>query len=132
MLALERESDANKRFLESAHNYIEENDKTLRIEYDVCDLFAPSGITRRARERGLRGGWNISADQVCPVTGKTWDMLNPTEVKRVWSLLYKTKPKLLVVSPPYAKDGTAYRESDREHLQSILYGGTAMAASSKI
>ena len=44
-------------------------------------------------------------------------MLNPTEVKRAWTLLYKTKPKLLVVSHPCAKDGTVYAESDREYVQ---------------
>ena len=37
---------------------------------------------------------------MCPVTGKTWDLLNSQEQKRAWNLFYKAKPKLLAASPP--------------------------------
>ena len=33
---------------------------------------------------------------MCPVTGRTWDLLNSQEQQRAWNLFYKTKP----TSPP--------------------------------
>ena len=37
---------------------------------------------------------------MCPVTGKTWDLLNSQEQKRACNLFYRTKPKLLAAAPP--------------------------------
>ena len=36
----------------------------------------------------------------CPVTGKTWDLLNPADQRAAWTMFHKTRPKLLVASPP--------------------------------
>ena len=64
--------------------------------YDV----SPPRMCRRARIRGLRCGWSLDDSALCLVTGKTWDLLNPQEQKRAWTLFDKTKPKLLEASPP--------------------------------
>ena len=66
----------------------------------MAEIFSPPRVCCRARTRGLRGGWSFDDNSLCPVTGKTWDLLNPQEQKRAWNLSYKTKPKLLVSSPP--------------------------------
>eukprot|EP00974_Lingulodinium_polyedra_P112515 10885177-Lingulodinium_polyedra.AAC.1 len=36
----------------------------------------------------------------CPVTGRTWDLLDPVDQRAAWTVFYKTRPKLLVASPP--------------------------------
>lgn len=36
----------------------------------------------------------------CPVTGRTWDLLNPEDQRAAWTVFHKTRPKLLVASPP--------------------------------
>ena len=35
-----------------------------------------------------------------PVTGRVWDLSDPDTVKAAWRLYYKTRPKLLICSPP--------------------------------
>ena len=68
--------------------------------YDVAEIFSPPTICRRARARGLRGGWSLDRGALCPLTGKTWDLSRETEQKEAWNLFYKTKPKLLIAFPP--------------------------------
>ena len=36
----------------------------------------------------------------CPVTGRTWDLAAPRDQQRAMALLRKSKPKLLMASPP--------------------------------
>ena len=45
---------------------------------DVAEIFSPPTICRRARARGLRGGWSLDNGAVCPLTGKTWDLSRET------------------------------------------------------
>ena len=68
--------------------------------HDVAEIFSPPTICRRARARGLRGGWSLDRGALCPLTGKTWDLSRETEQKEAWNLFYKTKPKLLIAFPP--------------------------------
>ena len=53
-------------------------------------------MTARARQRGLRGGWSLSKTVVDPNTDRTWDLLNPMDVKAAWNLFFQTQSKLLV------------------------------------
>ena len=73
--------------------------------YDVVELFSSLQVTARARQRGLRGGWSLSKTVVDPITGRTWDLLNPKDVKGAWNLFFQTQPKLLVTFPPAEPDG---------------------------
>ena len=71
--------------------------------YDVAEIFSPTRTAERARRRGLRGGWSLDNNVRCPVTGRTWDLLNPKDQQAARSLFYRTRPKLLVASPPCTK-----------------------------
>ena len=42
---------------------------------------------------------------VDPITGRTWDLLNPKDVKAAWNLFFQTQPKLLVIFPLAKPDG---------------------------
>ena len=56
-------------------------------------------MTSHASEQGLRGGWALDIEHVCKITGKTWNCLE--EVDRAWRrrMVYRDRPKLLIVSP---------------------------------
>ena len=71
------------------------NDKRCST-YDVVELFSSPQVTARARQRELRGGCSLNKTVVDPITGRTWDLLNPINVKAAWNLSYQTQPKLLV------------------------------------
>ena len=79
---------------------VHEKDRRDQSVCDVVEIFSPPRVCRRARSRGLRGGWSLDDSATCPVTGKTWDLLNSQEQKRAWNFFYKAKPKLLAASPP--------------------------------
>ena len=66
-------------------------DRSDQSVCDVVEIFSPPRVCRRARSRGLRGGWSLDDSAMCPVTGKTWDLLNSQEQKRAWNLFYKAK-----------------------------------------
>ena len=80
--------------------HVHEKDRSDQSVYDVVEIFSPPRVCRRDRSRGLRGGWSLDDSAMCPVTGRTWDLLNSQEQKRAWNLLHKTVPKLLAASPP--------------------------------
>ena len=69
-------------------------------QVDVAELFSPPRTAERARQRGLKGGWSLDKEVVDPWTGKTWDLSGERAREAARSLLKKTKPKLLIVSPP--------------------------------
>ena len=75
-------------------------DRSDQSVYDVVEIFSQPRVCRRARTRGLRGGWSLDDSAMCLVTGKTCDLLNSQEQKRAWNLFYKAKLKLLAASPP--------------------------------
>ena len=80
--------------------HVHEKDRRDQSVYDAAEIFSPPRVCRRARIRGLRGGWSLDDSAMCPVTGRTWDLLNSQEQKRAWNLFHKAKPKLLAASPP--------------------------------
>ena len=80
--------------------HVHEKDRRDQSGYDVAEIFSAPSVSRRARSRGLRGGWGLDDSAMCPVTGRTWDLLNSQKQKRVSNLFYKTKRKLLAASPP--------------------------------
>ena len=67
----------------------------------MTEIFSPPKISARARARGLRRGWNLDNGAICLVTGEKWDLLNMTEQNRARNWLEKTKPQLLIASPPF-------------------------------
>ena len=66
----------------------------------VCEAFSPPRATRRALERGMRGGWALDLQSPDPVTQKTYDLGCLRTVARVKAMLKKDRPLMLIVSPP--------------------------------
>ena len=75
-------------------------EKEKHEEMDVCEAFSRPRTAARARKRGLKGGWSLDLMFEDPCTGRRWDLSDPADQKRCLSLLRRTRPKLLVVSPP--------------------------------
>ena len=48
----------------------------------MAEIFSPPGTCRRARTRGLPGGWSRDDSAMCPVTGKQWELLKPQEQEK--------------------------------------------------
>jgi len=69
-------------------------------QVDVAEIFSPPRTAERARQRGLRGGWSLDKDYEDPWTGRAWNLTNEKEKEAARNLLRKTKPKLLIASPP--------------------------------
>ena len=67
---------------------------------DVAEIFSRPRVCERARRRGLVGSWSLDIAAVDPHTSKKWDLQNPGDVKAAWNLFYRSKPELLVCSPP--------------------------------
>jgi len=72
------------------------NDRTV----DVAEFFSPPRCASRARARKMVGGWSMDISHIDPHTGRKWDLANPKDVQAAWNLFYRTKPRLLVCSPP--------------------------------
>ena len=67
---------------------------------DVAEVFSPPRTAARARERGLRGGWSLDLQCEDPWTGRPWDLGDESTREAARRLLRRTRPKLLVASPP--------------------------------
>jgi len=90
---------------------------------DIAELFSPPRTAERARRRGYRGGWSLDVAHCDPWTGKTWDLSDEKVKESARRLLRKTRPKVLIASPPCTlfsqmqylsggpKDGKAYAEA---------------------
>ena len=68
--------------------------------YDVCEVFSPARTAALASKHGLRGGWSLDIAHTCSVTGRRWDGLNAEDKAWCKRMLYRDRPRLLVVSPP--------------------------------
>ena len=68
--------------------------------YDVCEIFSPPRISRVASRQGLRAGWSLDLSIECPITGRKWDCRSVED--RAWArkMVWRDKPKLLIVCPP--------------------------------
>ena len=60
---------------------------------DISEVYSPPRITASANDNGLRGGWSLDLST-------NWDLSNPEQQKLAMDLLRKTKPKMLIASPP--------------------------------
>ena len=69
-------------------------------ECDFAEVFSPPRTTARARQRGLRGGWSLDVNHEDPWTGRKWDLRDEKCKEAARSLLRRTRPKLLIASPP--------------------------------
>ena len=69
-------------------------------KYVVAEAFSPPRICKRARERGLAGGWSLDWLTMCPVTGRKWDLRDNNVQKKVVDMIRKDKPELLILCPP--------------------------------
>ena len=68
--------------------------------YEVCELFSPPRVCKRALECGLRGGWSLDSKCVDLVTGSSWDLSDEKVQSKVWKLLRRDKPLVVGLSPP--------------------------------
>jgi len=71
-----------------------------RSDCDVAEIFSPPRTTVRASQRGFKGGWALDCAHTDPWTGRKWDLRDPMTQEAAKNLLRKTKPKLLIASPP--------------------------------
>jgi len=67
---------------------------------DVAEIFSPPRTTRRALERGAKGGFSLDVDHEDPWTGRKWNLLDPKTQDAARSLVRRTRPRLLIASPP--------------------------------
>ena len=74
--------------------------KKRESAYDVAEIFSPPRTTRRAIQRGLRGGWSLDIAEADKITGQKWDLTKEGDIKKAWGLFYRSRPKLLIASPP--------------------------------
>ena len=70
--------------------------------YDVCEIFSPPRVCKIATEMGMRGGYSLDMTWRDEVTGRPWNLLEEKNQHRLWGLLKKSRPRLLVASPPDA------------------------------
>ena len=68
--------------------------------YDVCELFSPPRVCPVATEMGLRGGYSLDLTWQDEITGHSWDMMDVKNQNRLWNLLKRRRPRLLIASPP--------------------------------
>ena len=66
-------------FSEKGENGTELRQTRGQSNCDVAEIFSPPTIGKRARARGLRGGWSLDSGALCPLTGKTWDLSRETQ-----------------------------------------------------
>ena len=66
---------------------------------DVSECFSPPRVVPLAWKRGLQGGWALDI-KAQDANGQVWDLRDPKVVKRAKQLIRKTKPKVLIGSPP--------------------------------
>ena len=72
----------------------------LESTYDFCEVFSPARTVPAAAKHGLRGGWSLDLAHTCAITGRRWNCL--LEADRAWCkhMIYRDKPRMLIVSPP--------------------------------
>ena len=69
-------------------------------EFAVSEIFSPPRTSQRARERSRRGGYSLDCEYADPITGRKWDLDDPRDVSKFWSLRKTRRSKLLIASPP--------------------------------
>ena len=69
-------------------------------KYLVAEAFSPPRVSKRARDRGLSGGWSLDWLTIDPMTGRKWDLRDKDVQKKVIDMVMKDKPELLVLCPP--------------------------------
>ena len=68
--------------------------------YDFCEIFSSPRVCKIAEEVGMRGGYSLDVSWRDEVTGRSWNFLEEANQHRLWGLLKKSRPRLLVASPP--------------------------------
>ena len=63
-------------------------------------MFTPPRVAARVRDRNLLGGWSLDCNHVDPTTGRKWDLSTERDINAAWKMFYRTKPRLLICSPP--------------------------------
>lgn len=88
-------------------------DDALQLEpdpdMDVCEVFSPPRLSKRARQLGYRGGWSLDLKCEDEWTKRKYNLLLPKVQKEVKHMLRRDRPRLLVVSPPSTLFSTTRR-----------------------
>ena len=52
-------------------------------KYEICELFSPPRITKRAQQQNgiVPGGWSVDCNFTDPITNRTYDLLNKNDQK---------------------------------------------------
>ena len=89
-----------------------------KCQHDISELYSPPRIALEAAKHNLRGGYSFDLT-VPDKDGYVWDFSQPECRKRAWAKIVKSKPFLLIGSPPC----TAF--SNLQNLQRDQPGGDA-------
>jgi len=75
-------------------------ERRSRGRYDFAEIFSPPRICKRARERGLEGGWSLDWMVKDPVTGQAWDLRLRHVQEKVMKMIRRDRPGVIVACPP--------------------------------
>ena len=89
-----------------------------KCQHDISKLYSPPRIALEPATHGLGGGYSFDLT-VPDKDGYVWDFSQPECRKRAWAKITKSKPFLLIGSPPC----TAF--SNLQNLQRAQPGGHA-------
>ena len=68
--------------------------------YDVVEIFSPPRVCKKARERGMRGGWSLDWSIIDPITKKVWDLSLKANQEEVLEHVRRDRPRMLIACPP--------------------------------
>ena len=66
----------------------------------VCETFSVPRVTDKAKRMGHALGWALDIAGADEYTGRTWDLRQKRAQDEAMRLLHRTKPYLLILSPP--------------------------------
>ena len=95
----ERSIDSLDKKYKELHS-VEQRGGKKNSRYLVAEAFSPPRVCKRARERGLTGGWSLDWMHTDPITGAKWDLRDPDAQERIVKMIYRDRPELLILSPP--------------------------------
>ena len=71
-------------------------------KYEICELFSPPRVTKRAQQKDgvVRGGWSVDCEFIDPITNRKYDLLNKNDQKEILKMIHRDKPLFIILSPP--------------------------------
>ena len=71
-----------------------------RCEFEICELFSRPRVCRSASKMGINSGYSLDIPTVDEITQRSYDFRQTADQTRLWSLLARRSPRVLIASPP--------------------------------